>query len=273
MKGKGLFIACGVVCVMALACLIGGDYSAFGGALIVAAILLAVALLKRRRAPQTPGQAPVAAPHETAAAEPVPAAPSPAAVAHDLDGPVLAPGTCRSTAPTVRIFALTGPCSKISRSAAMTPPPDPLKSSEPAGKAMKPRWTPALVKISSGAGCPANTFTSWPSPVGILQTPFMRPAPMLCGTLTGAVCTTRIRTAAACGNGIPAAPRWRWRNTRACAHVKPVAINNPQRWPHGRRFFHALAPVSCSIRFPISRCRVSYARASASALTSSFPIM
>ena len=39
MKGKGLFIACGVVCVMALACLIGGDYSAFGGALIVAAVL------------------------------------------------------------------------------------------------------------------------------------------------------------------------------------------------------------------------------------------
>ena len=67
MKGKGLFIACGVVCVMALACLIGGDYSAFGGALIVAAVLLTVALLKRRRAPQTPVQAPVAAPHETAA--------------------------------------------------------------------------------------------------------------------------------------------------------------------------------------------------------------
>ena len=66
MKGKGLFIACGVVCVMASACLIGGDYSAFGGALIVAAVLLAVALLKRRRAPQTP---------------------APAAVAHDLDGP------------------------------------------------------------------------------------------------------------------------------------------------------------------------------------------
>ena len=88
MKGKGLFIACGgVVCVMASACLIGGDYSAFGGALIVAAVLLAVALLKRRRAPQTPAQAPVAAPHETAAAEPVPAAPAPAAVAHDLDGP------------------------------------------------------------------------------------------------------------------------------------------------------------------------------------------
>lgn len=39
MKGKGLFIACGVVCVMALAFLIGGDYSAFGGALIVAAVL------------------------------------------------------------------------------------------------------------------------------------------------------------------------------------------------------------------------------------------
>ena len=86
MKGKGLFIACGVVCVMASACLIGGDYSAFGGALIVAAVLLAVALLKRRRAPQTPAQAPVATPHETAAAEPVPAAPAPAAVAHDLDG-------------------------------------------------------------------------------------------------------------------------------------------------------------------------------------------
>ena len=89
MKGKGLFIACGVVCVMASACLIGGDYSAFGGALIVAAVLLAVALLKRRRAPQTPAQAPVAAPHETAAAEPVPAAPAPAAVAHDLDGRIV----------------------------------------------------------------------------------------------------------------------------------------------------------------------------------------
>ena len=87
MKGKGLFIACGVVCVMALACLIGGDYSAFGGALIVAAVLLAAALLKRRRAPQTPAQVPVAAPRETAAVEPVPAAPAPAAVAHDLDGP------------------------------------------------------------------------------------------------------------------------------------------------------------------------------------------
>lgn len=86
MKGKGLFIACGVVCVMALACLIGDDYSAFGGALIVAAVLLAAALLKRRRAPQTPAQVPVAAPHETAAAEPVPATPAPA-VAHDLDGP------------------------------------------------------------------------------------------------------------------------------------------------------------------------------------------
>lgn len=86
MKGKGLFIACGVVCVMALACLIGGDYSAFGGALIVAAVLLAAALLKRRRAPQTPAQVPVAAPRETAAAEPVPVAPAPA-VAHDLDGP------------------------------------------------------------------------------------------------------------------------------------------------------------------------------------------
>ena len=79
MKGKGLFIACGVVCVMASACLIGGDYSAFGGALIVAAVLLAVALLKRRRAPQTPAQAPVAVPCETAAAEPVPSTPEPVA--------------------------------------------------------------------------------------------------------------------------------------------------------------------------------------------------
>lgn len=86
MKGKGLFIACGVVCVMASACLIGGDYSAFGGALIVAAVLLAVALLKRRRAPQTPAQAPVAAPHETAAAEPVPVAPAPAAGSAEILG-------------------------------------------------------------------------------------------------------------------------------------------------------------------------------------------
>lgn len=69
MKGKGLFIACGVVCVMALVCLIGGDYSAFGGALIVAAVLLAAALLKRRRAPQTPAHGAVS-PLHTAAAEP-----------------------------------------------------------------------------------------------------------------------------------------------------------------------------------------------------------
>lgn len=77
MKGKGLFIACGVVCAMALVCLIGGDYSAFGGALIVAAVLLAAALLKRRRTPQTPAQVPVAVPCETAAAEPVPSTPEP----------------------------------------------------------------------------------------------------------------------------------------------------------------------------------------------------
>ena len=85
MKGKGLFIACGVVVVMALACLIGGDYSAFGGALIVAAVLFAVAIAKRRRAPQTPAQGVVSPPH-TAAAEPAPSVPKPAAVSHDLDG-------------------------------------------------------------------------------------------------------------------------------------------------------------------------------------------
>ena len=78
MKGKGLFIACGVVAVMALACLIGGDYSAFGGALIVAAVLFAVAIAKRRRAPQTPAQGVVSPPH-TAAAEPAPSVPKPAA--------------------------------------------------------------------------------------------------------------------------------------------------------------------------------------------------
>ena len=56
-----------------------------------------------------------------------------------------------------------------------------------------------------------------------------------------------------------------------CRLLEPT--NFPQRLLYGAAFFHAFAPVSCSIRFPISRCRVSYARASASALTSSFPIM
>lgn len=57
MKGKGFFIASGVVLAMSAVCLVGGDYSAFGGALIVAGVLAAVALAKRRKQARTPEQA------------------------------------------------------------------------------------------------------------------------------------------------------------------------------------------------------------------------
>ena len=74
MKGKGLWIAAGVVLAMAVICLIDGDFQAFGGAVLVAALLAFFALRKRKQptaeAPQ-PAQAPAA----------------PAPVVHvDLDG-------------------------------------------------------------------------------------------------------------------------------------------------------------------------------------------
>lgn len=74
MKGKGLWIAAGVVLAIAVICLIDGDFQAFGGAVLVAALLAFFALRKRKQptaeAPQ-PAQAPAA----------------PAPVVHaDLDG-------------------------------------------------------------------------------------------------------------------------------------------------------------------------------------------
>lgn len=81
MKRKGLWIAAGVVLAMAVICLIDGDFQAFGGAVLVAALLAFFALRKRKQptaeAPQ-PTQVPVA---------PAPACNAP--VVHvDLDGSV-----------------------------------------------------------------------------------------------------------------------------------------------------------------------------------------
>lgn len=63
MKGKGLWIAAGVVFAMAVICLVDGDFQAFGGAVLVATVLAFVALRKSKRpkaeAPQ-PAHVPVA---------------------------------------------------------------------------------------------------------------------------------------------------------------------------------------------------------------------
>lgn len=79
MKGKGLWIAAGIVLAIAVICLIDGDFQAFGGAVLVAALLAFFALRKRK-------QPAAEAPQPTQ----VPAGPAPARntpVVHvDLDG-------------------------------------------------------------------------------------------------------------------------------------------------------------------------------------------
>lgn len=79
MKGKGLWIAAGIVLAIAVICLIDGDFQAFGGAVLVAALLAFFALRKRK-------QPAAGAPQPTQ----VPSAPAPARnapVVHvDLDG-------------------------------------------------------------------------------------------------------------------------------------------------------------------------------------------
>lgn len=79
MKGKGFWIAAGVVLAMAVICLIDGDFQAFGGAVLVAAVLAFFAVRKGKQ-PKPEAPQPVNAP----------AAPAPvrnvAEVHVDLDG-------------------------------------------------------------------------------------------------------------------------------------------------------------------------------------------
>lgn len=83
MKGKGLWIAAAVVLAMSVACLIDGDFQAFGGAVLVAAILAVFAIRKgKRRKADVPVAATAPAPVPASA----PLSRGPVQVGVDLDG-------------------------------------------------------------------------------------------------------------------------------------------------------------------------------------------
>lgn len=71
MKGKGLWIAAGIVLAIAVICLIDGDFQAFGGAALVA-VLLAFFALRKRKQPETGAPQPAQAPAASASAQSVP---------------------------------------------------------------------------------------------------------------------------------------------------------------------------------------------------------
>lgn len=110
--GKGWWIAAGVILVLAVICLCGGDVQAFLGGVVVAGIVLAVGSRKskHRTAADVPPVASRGGGHEMPRS-------TPRFLLHTiLTAPAvrpLGPGTFRSTGRMVRTCEWTGRCSRI----------------------------------------------------------------------------------------------------------------------------------------------------------------